>query len=73
MNTLAAAPKSANCWGKLTSQSATALHDIGEHAAAQEEPRLGLGNLAHVLGFDTPGELGAFLAGADNIDATNCQ
>ena len=38
MNMLAAAPKSANCWGKLTSQRATTLHDIGELAAAQEEP-----------------------------------
>jgi hypothetical protein len=59
MNTLAAVPKSANCWRNLTSQRATTLHDIGEHAAAQEEPRLGLGNLAHVLGFDTSGEHGS--------------
>jgi hypothetical protein len=69
---LAAQPDSANCWGEVTSQRATALHDIGEHSSAQAEPRLGLGNLAHLLGFDTPGELGAFLGELDGIAATNC-
>jgi len=69
---LAAPPESANCWGKVTSQRATALHDIGTHSSGQAEPRLGLGNLAHLLGFETPGELGAFLGGLDGIAATNC-
>jgi hypothetical protein len=64
-----------NCWGKVSSQRASTLHDTGQHASAQSEPRLGLGNLAHdgiIPGVDTFGELGSFLASVDGIDATHC-
>jgi hypothetical protein len=56
----------ASCWGTVTSQRATTVHDIGEHASSQSEPRTGLGN----LGF--PGDVGAFLASIDELDATHC-
>jgi len=70
-----AGPGANNCWGKVSSQRASTLHDIGQHSSAQEEPRFGLGNLAHdgiFPGVDTVGELGAFLASLDGIDATHC-
>jgi hypothetical protein len=69
---LAAPPEGANCWGKVTSQRATTAHDIGEHASAQEEPRMGLGNTARFFGFESVGELGSFLASIDEIEATSC-
>lgn len=67
-------PDNANCFGVVTSQRAVALHDVGEHASAQEEPRLGLGNVTRLLlGDDAKmGDFGAFLAEIDGIDATNC-
>jgi hypothetical protein len=58
--------ENASCWGTVTSQRATTVHDIGEHASSQTEPRAGLGN----LGF--PGDVGAFLASIDELDATHC-
>ena len=67
-------PDSANCLGVVTAQRAVAHHDIGEHASSQEEPRLGLGNVAReVLGDGTHvGELGAFLGEIDGDPATTC-
>ena len=61
-----------NCWGVVTSQRASTVHDIGEHSASQSEPRLGLGNVARLFGFDSVGELGSFLASVDELDATHC-
>jgi hypothetical protein len=58
--------ENASCWGTVTSQRATTVHDIGEHASSQTSPRMGLGN----LGF--PGDVGAFLASIDELDATHC-
>ena len=46
---LAGKPANPNCWGVVTAQRATTLHDIGTHASAQEEPRMGLGNFARFL------------------------
>jgi hypothetical protein len=69
---LAAPPDSAYCWGKVTSQRATTAHDIGAHASAQEEPRLGLGNTARLFGFESVGQLGSFLASIDGIPETSC-
>lgn len=66
-----AEPGTNNCWGTVTSQRASTEHDIGAHAAAQEEPRAGLGNLAQDLGISV-GEVGAFLATVDGLDATHC-
>lgn len=61
-----------NCWGTVTSQRASTVHDIGEHSASQSEPRLGLGNVARLFGFDHVSELGSFLASVDGLDATQC-
>ena len=58
--------ENASCWGTVTSQRATTVHDIGEHASSQTEPRAGLGN----LGF--PGDVGSFLASIDQLEATHC-
>jgi hypothetical protein len=67
-------PADANCLGVVTAQRAEANHDIGEHASSQEEPRLGLGNVAEeVLGDGTHvGEFGAFLGEIDGDPATHC-
>ena len=67
-------PADANCLGVVTAQRAVANHDIGEHASSQEEPRLGLGNVARlVLGDSTHvGEFGAFLGEIDGDPATHC-
>jgi hypothetical protein len=61
-----------NCWGVVTSQRASIFHDIGQHASSQSEPRLGLGNVARLFGFDHVGELGSFLASVDGLDETHC-
>lgn len=65
-------PTNPNCWGVVTSQAAVAVGGIGEHASGQTEPRLGLGNLVRVLGFDHISDLGSFLAMVDGIEATQC-
>jgi hypothetical protein len=67
-------PAHANCLGVVTAQRAVAHHDIGEHASSQQEPRLGLGNVAReVLGEGTHvGEFGAFLGEIDGDPATHC-
>ena len=74
----AAAPANPNCWGVVSAQRATTLHDIGEHASAQSTPRLGLGNTARLL-FEiglTAGphvsDLGSGLATLDGIPETSC-
>jgi hypothetical protein len=71
---LADTPANANCLGVVTAQRAVANHDLGEHASEQEEPRLGLGNVAEVvLGEGTHvGDFGAFLGEIDGDPATNC-
>jgi hypothetical protein len=71
----AAAPSdNANCLGVVTAQRAVAHHDIGEHASSQEEPRLGLGNVARLLLGEEAhvGDLGALLGEIDGDPATNC-
>ena len=67
-------PDDADCLGAVTAQRAVAHHDIGEHASSQDEPRLGLGNVARdVLGDGAHvGELGAFLGEIDGDPATHC-
>jgi hypothetical protein len=69
----AAQPPSPNCWGAVTAQRASTEHDIGEHASAQSEPRLGIGNVAELFtGSHQPGALGSLLASLDGLDATSC-
>src|ERR1041385_6026101 len=51
-------PPDADCWGTVVSQRAVADHDIGQHSSSQSEPRLGLGNVARLLRFDSVGQLG---------------
>jgi hypothetical protein len=63
---------SASCWGVASAQRASTEHDIGEHASAQSEPRLGLGNAARLFGFDSVADFGAFLATVDGLGATTC-
>ena len=67
-------PANPNCLGVVTAQRAVANHDIGEHASSQDEPRLGLGNVAEeVVGDGTHvGEFGAFLGEIDGDPATHC-
>lgn len=67
-------PDTPNCLGVVTAQRAVADGDIGDHASAQEEPRLGLGNVTRlILGDDAHiGDLGAFLGEIDENPATNC-
>ena len=65
----------AGCLGTVSSQRASTLHDIGEHASSfAGEPRLGLANVARlVLGPDaTVGDLGAALGSLDGLEATHC-
>jgi hypothetical protein len=63
----------ANCWGVVSSQAARVDGKaFGGHASEQATPRLGLGNTARALGFDSVAELGVFLASVDGIDETNC-
>jgi len=61
-----------NCWGTVTAQRASTVHDIGEHSSSQSEPRLGLGNVARLFGFEHVSDLGSFLASVDELDATQC-
>jgi hypothetical protein len=62
-----------SCWGVVTSQRASTAHDNGEHASTfAGAPRLGLGNVARLFGFDSVGELGSFLATLDGDAATSC-
>jgi hypothetical protein len=67
-----AASGPSSCWGTVTSQRASTYHDLGAHVSSQSSPRLGLGNAARELGFNSVGELGQFLASIDNLDATHC-
>ena len=69
---LADAPANPHCWGVVTSQRAVTLHDIGQHASDQPVPRLGLGNVADLFGFDHVSDLGSFLATVDGIPQTQC-
>ena len=67
-----------NCWGVVSSQRAQADGGLGQHTSDQDTPRLGLGNLARILGEAgvTDGthisDLGRFLADVDGIDETHC-
>ena len=66
-------PANPQCWGVVTSQRASTEHDVGTHAAAQSEPRLGIVNVADLFtGTHQPGQLGSVLAGLDELDATDC-
>jgi hypothetical protein len=68
-----AQPTNPQCWGVVTSQRASTEHDVGIHASAQSEPRLGLGNVALLFtGTHQPGQLGTLLATLDNLSATHC-
>jgi hypothetical protein len=74
----AGGPTHPNCWGTVTSQRASTLHDIGKHVSSQSEPRAGLGNVArelYNLGLTSGphvSDLGSFLASVDGLDATQC-
>lgn len=67
-------PDNPSCLGVVTAQRAVAHHDIGEHASGQEEPRLGLGNVADLLLGEGAhvSDLGTLLGQIDEDDATHC-
>lgn len=75
---LAAPTENQNCWGTVVSQRASTYHDIGIHSASQEEPRVGVGNLAHDVFNMSVGDLAALLGalddgfGQDPLGATHC-
>jgi hypothetical protein len=56
-----------NCWGTVVSQRASHYHDVGEHSASQEEPRVGVGNLAHDVFNMSVGELASLLGDLDDV------
>jgi hypothetical protein len=71
-------PDNPKCWGVVTSQRAVSEGDIGEHSAAQEVPRMGLGNFARFL-FEaglTEGphisDTGSVAAELDELESTSC-
>jgi hypothetical protein len=68
----AAQPTSARCWGVVTSQRASTVHDIGSHVSAQDTPHDGLANVARQFDLAGPGELGSFLATIDGDPNTFC-
>jgi hypothetical protein len=56
----AAQPADASCFG----QSAASMGQagiMGEHASSFSTPRLGIGNLARLLGGEVPGDIPALL------------
>jgi hypothetical protein len=70
-----AGSSNAGCRETVTSQRASTLHDVGEHASSfAGSARLGLANVARVvLGADaTVGDLGAALGSLDGLDETDC-
>ena len=69
---VAAPADGTNCWGVVSSQAARSDGGLGKHSSAQDEPRLGLGNVARLFGVDGLGGLGSLLASIDGNDATHC-
>ncbi len=62
-----------SCFGIVSGQLASSEPGItGEHASSFDEPRLGIGNVAKLLGFGSVGELGSALAALDENPATFC-
>jgi hypothetical protein len=68
----AAMPANPECWGVVTSQRAVAEGDVGEHSSDQEEPRLGLYNVAQLFELEHVSDLGTVLAELDDIEETSC-
>ncbi len=56
-------PDHPNCWGTVVSVVGTTTHTVGEHSSSQEEPRLGVGNVARNDGApgDHPSDHGQFV------------
>lgn len=72
-----AAPSDKACWGQATKVFAQS-GQMGEHASRQDNPRLGLRNLARalyeqgILEDDTMQALGAFVAGELGLSIEAC-
>lgn len=66
------------CWGQAT-QVFAQMGEMGEHSSQQEEPRLGLRNLARalyeqgVIADDSLQALGAFVAAELGLSIDACQ
>ena len=56
----AAEPADANCFGRSAAIMGQA-GIMGEHASSFPTPRLGIGNLARLLGGDVPGDIPALV------------
>jgi hypothetical protein len=73
-----AAPGPKACWGQATKVFAQ-MGAMGEHASQQENPRLGLRNLARalyeqgVIPDDSMQALGAFVVAELGLDISACQ
>ena len=69
-----ASPPHEACWGVVTQQLATTSQGIGDHASAQDTPRLGLGNAARAFINEDAKvyDLGTLLASIDGSGATYC-
>ncbi|MBI4136666.1 hypothetical protein HY469_01235 [Candidatus Roizmanbacteria bacterium] len=62
----ATGPGTNNCWGTVVSQRASYYHDLGEHASSQDEPRVGVGNLAKLFDMSL-GDLASLLGTLDDF------
>ena len=67
-------PDHPNCWGTVVSEVATTTHTVGEHSSSQEEPRLGVGNVARSDGApgDHVSEHGLFVGGIMGLVDDSC-
>ena len=63
-----------NCWGTVSYQLAQVSGGLGGHTSSQDEPRLGLGNVARLFLGDGAKvyQLGTLLASIDNLEETSC-
>lgn len=72
-----AAAQGNSCWGQASAVFAQ-MGEMGEHSSEQEEPRLGLANLAQalydagILSEPTLAALGAFVAGELGLSIDRC-
>ncbi len=67
-------PAHPNCWGTVVSEVGTTTHTVGEHSSSQEEPRLGVGNVARNDGApgDHPSDHGRFVGGQMGLVDDSC-
>jgi hypothetical protein len=79
------APATPDGFGAVTSERASTLHDIGEHASSQDTPHLGVGNVARNDGAlstlrggvadpgTRPGDHACLIGAIDGDPNTSCE